>query len=219
MIVSLFAVIAEVLRPTSFAGLFGAAPWIALSTLGLTIVKHGSGYASTEARSMVLGAVAFFCYAAAASWLLLRYRKPALTTTAGSAPGVVRGSLCAVLPRVSITYGRQIMMVQAKLAAIKGIKLHEYAVLFIFGGLVCVIAGLISKRFGAEVGGLFLAFPAIFPAGACLVEAHEKKHKARQGIDGTNRARAVAGVDAAGAALGSIGLAGFAMACWLLLRD
>ncbi len=109
------------------------------------------------------------------------------------------------------------MMVQAKLAAIKGIKLHEYAVRFIFGGLVCVIAGLISKRFGPAIGGLFLAFPAIFPAGACLVEAHERKHKARQGIDGTNRARAVAGIDAAGAALGCFGLAGFAMVCWLLL--
>ena len=109
------------------------------------------------------------------------------------------------------------MMVQAKLAAIKGIKLHEYAVRFIFGGLVCVIAGLISKRFGPAIGGLFLAFPAIFRAGACLVEAHERKHKARQGIDGTNRARAVAGIDAAGAALGCFGLAGFAMVCWLLL--
>ncbi len=86
VIVSLFAVVAEVLRPTSFAGLFGAAPSIALSTLGLTIVKHGSAYASSEARSMVLGAVAFFCYAAMASWVLLRYRKPALATTVGLLP-------------------------------------------------------------------------------------------------------------------------------------
>jgi hypothetical protein len=35
LVVSLFAVIGDVLRPKSFAGLFGAAPSIALATLGL----------------------------------------------------------------------------------------------------------------------------------------------------------------------------------------
>ena len=32
------------------------------------------------------------------------------------------------------------------------------------------IAGMIAKRYGAEIGGLFLAFPAIFPASASLIE-------------------------------------------------
>jgi Protein of unknown function (DUF3147) len=109
------------------------------------------------------------------------------------------------------------MIVQARLAAIKGIRPHEWVIRFMFGGGVCVAAGLISKRFGPEIGGLFLAFPAIFPAGASLVEAHERKHKARAGLDGTMRGRTVAGVDAAGAAMGSIGLAGFALVCWLIL--
>ena len=109
------------------------------------------------------------------------------------------------------------MIVNAKLASLNGIKPHEYVVRFLFGGAVCVAAGLIAKRFGPGVGGLFLAFPAIFPAGASMVEAHEKKHKARAGIDGTNRGRTVAGLDAAGAALGCIGLAGFAMTCWICL--
>jgi hypothetical protein len=77
------------------------------------------------------------------------------------------------------------------------------------------MAGLVAKRFGPEVGGLFLAFPAILPAGASMVEAHEKKHKARVGLDGTNRGRTVAGLDAAGATLGCLGLAGFAIVCWL----
>jgi len=35
-----------------------------------------------------------------------------------------------------------------------------------------VIAGLIAFRFGPVVGGLFLAFPAIFPASATLIERH-----------------------------------------------
>ncbi len=109
------------------------------------------------------------------------------------------------------------MIVETRLAAIKGIRPHEWAIRFVFGGGVCVAAGLISKRFGPEIGGLFLAFPAIFPAGASLVEAHERKHKARVAIDGTRRGRTVAGVDAAGAAMGCIGLMGFAVVCWLCL--
>lgn len=109
------------------------------------------------------------------------------------------------------------MIVQAKLESIKGILPHEWIVRFFFGGAVCVITGLVAKWFGPAIGGLFLAFPAILPAGACLVEAHEKKHKARVGLDGSMRGRVVAGLDAAGAALGCFGLAGFAAVCWLCL--
>lgn len=109
------------------------------------------------------------------------------------------------------------MLVQIKLESIKGIRPSEWAVRFIFGGAICVLAGLIARRYGPGLGGLFLAFPAIFPAGASLVEAHEKRHKARVGLDGTQRGRLVAGVDAAGAAMGCIGLAGFALVCWLCL--
>lgn len=107
------------------------------------------------------------------------------------------------------------MIVRAKFAAIKGIQPHEYALRFFFGGLVCVMAGLIARRWGPGVGGLFLAFPAIFPASATLVESHEKKHKARAGYDGTKRGRVVAGVDAAGTAIGCFGLACFAVVFWL----
>jgi Protein of unknown function (DUF3147) len=109
------------------------------------------------------------------------------------------------------------MMVQCKLSAIKGIRPNEWAIRFLFGGAVCVLAGLISKKFGPEIGGLFLSFPAIFPAGASLVEAHERKHKARAGMDGAQRGRTVAGIESAGAAIGCLGLAGFAVVCWLFL--
>jgi hypothetical protein len=109
------------------------------------------------------------------------------------------------------------MIVDARLSAIKGIKPHEWILRFAFGGAVCVAAGLIAQRFGPAIGGLFLAFPAIFPAGASLVEAHEKLHKARAGFDGTNRGRIVAAIDALGAAMGSIGLAGFALVFWIWL--
>ena len=85
-IVSFFAAIAEVCRPKSFAGLFGAAPSVALTTIGIAIAQHGKTYAATEARSMIYGAGAFFLYAVAASWILMRYKTRALATTAGLLP-------------------------------------------------------------------------------------------------------------------------------------
>jgi hypothetical protein len=66
LMVSLFAVSADLLKPKSFAGLFGAAPSVALATLSLTIWKDGKSYAALEARSMIVGAVAFFCMPAPA---------------------------------------------------------------------------------------------------------------------------------------------------------
>jgi hypothetical protein len=109
------------------------------------------------------------------------------------------------------------MIIHARLSAIKGIKAHEWIIRFAFGGTVCVIAGLIAQRFGPVIGGFFLAFPAIFPASASLVEAHEEQHKARAGFDGTNRGRVVAAIDALGTAMGCIGLAGFALVFWIWL--
>lgn len=81
LIVSLFSVISDLLKPKTFAGLFGAAPSIALATLGLTVAKEGKRFAATEAHSMVLGAIALFFYAVAVSYALLRFRFPALATS------------------------------------------------------------------------------------------------------------------------------------------
>jgi hypothetical protein len=78
IVVSLFAVLGDVLRPKSFAGLFGAAPSIALATIGLTILQDGKAYAAFECRSMMLGAVAFFVYALLVGWVLRRYKPHAL---------------------------------------------------------------------------------------------------------------------------------------------
>ncbi len=86
VIVSAFAAIAEMARPKSFAGLFGAAPSIALATLGLSIAQHGRDYAATETRAMVLGAIAFFCCASIASRLLVRHKTSALATTSALMP-------------------------------------------------------------------------------------------------------------------------------------
>jgi hypothetical protein len=42
----------------------------------------------------------------------------------------------------------------------------------LLGGVVTVVAGLLAKHYGPVFGGLFLAFPAIFPASATLVDKH-----------------------------------------------
>src|SRR5581483_4918791 len=82
--VSLFAVIGDVLRPKSFAGLFGAAPSIAIATLALTVAKEGNAYAATETRSTILGAVALCLYSIVVCQLLKRYRLNALLASAVS---------------------------------------------------------------------------------------------------------------------------------------
>jgi hypothetical protein len=109
------------------------------------------------------------------------------------------------------------MNVTVDLSALGKTKWYEYAVRFVFGGIVTVLAGLIAKKFGPGVGGLFLAFPAIFPASATLIEKHEKQKKERAGMSGIQRARNAAGVDAAGAAIGTIGLLCFAVLVWELI--
>jgi hypothetical protein len=85
-VVSMFAVLAEMLRPKSFAGLFSAAPSIALATIGITIARHGAPYAALESRSMILGALGFLVYAFACSWLLMRKKVHALTATTALLP-------------------------------------------------------------------------------------------------------------------------------------
>ena len=58
------------------------------------------------------------------------------------------------------------MWVKLNPAALSETKPREYAMRFLFGGLVTVATGIIAEKFGPTVGGLFLAFPAIFPATA-----------------------------------------------------
>jgi hypothetical protein len=104
--------------------------------------------------------------------------------------------------------------IEVNWSSLKETKPHEYVVRFVFGGLTTVLAGLIAKRFGPGIGGLFLAFPAIFPASASLIESHEIKRKAKVGSDGRNRGRLAASLDSQGASLGCIGLMGFAFVVW-----
>lgn len=80
-IVSAFAIIGDILKPKSFAGLFGAAPSVALATLMLTVASDGASYAATEGRSMMAGAIAFFVYASLVSRILMRYKFRTIVVT------------------------------------------------------------------------------------------------------------------------------------------
>jgi uncharacterized membrane protein (GlpM family) len=79
--VSAFAVLGDVLRPKSFAGLFGAAPSVALATLGLAICRHGAEYAAQQSQAMMAGAIALAVYSVVVCHLLVRTRLRAAPAT------------------------------------------------------------------------------------------------------------------------------------------
>jgi hypothetical protein len=109
------------------------------------------------------------------------------------------------------------MLVSANISALRETKWYQYALRFVLGGLATVMAGVIAKEWGPSLGGLFLAFPAIFPAGATLIEKHERERKKQKGLNGVARAREAVACDAAGATIGAVGLIGFATCVWRML--
>jgi hypothetical protein len=109
------------------------------------------------------------------------------------------------------------MIVQFKPSALRQTRWYEYLVRFGLGGAMTVVAGLIAARFGPVIGGLFLAFPAIFPASVTLIEKHVRERKEKAGLLGARRGKEAAALDAIGAALGSFGLAAFGLTVWLMI--
>jgi hypothetical protein len=106
------------------------------------------------------------------------------------------------------------MLIKVNLGALRKTKGSEYLVRFMLGGAVTVLTGLIASHYGPAIGGLFLAFPAIFPASATLVERHQRDKKRRAGILNPLRGRLSAALDARGALLGAIALMAFAAIIW-----
>ena len=80
-VVSAFAMLGDILRPKSFAGLFGTAPSVALATLGIAIYQHGAGYAALQSQTMMVGALALSVYSFVVCHLLVRARLRALPAT------------------------------------------------------------------------------------------------------------------------------------------
>jgi TRAP-type C4-dicarboxylate transport system permease large subunit len=96
-------------------------------------------------------------------------------------------------------------------SSLKEGRWYEYLIRFALGGAATVFTGILSSRYGASIGGLFLALPAIFCASATLIETHEIRRKREAGLAGERRGQMAAAVDAAGAALGALGLLAFAI--------
>ena len=71
--VSAFAALGDSLRPKSFAGLFGAAPSIALATLFITLSQKGAPFVAMEGRSMIVGAFALAAYSWTVCVLLKKF--------------------------------------------------------------------------------------------------------------------------------------------------
>lgn len=94
------------------------------------------------------------------------------------------------------------MKVRFNISRIKQTKWHEYAVRFLFGGAISALAEFLAHKYGPSMSGLFLAFPAILPASITLIQNHDGKQ--------------AAWVDVVGAAIGSIGMLGFAVVVWVL---
>lgn len=105
-----------------------------------------------------------------------------------------------------------------KPSAMRRTRWHEYLVRFVFGGLVTMAAGLVADHCGPVMGGLFLAFPSIFPACVTLVQVHEEEDEKEDGKRSSVRkrmARQAAGATAMGTTLGGAGLFCFALVLWL----
>ena len=69
MLVVVFALVGEVVRPKAFSGLFSSAPSVAVASLSITLVAENAAKAKMDCVGMVVGAVgmAACCIVAAAA--------------------------------------------------------------------------------------------------------------------------------------------------------
>jgi len=67
------------------------------------------------------------------------------------------------------------MRIRLRVSKIRKTSWTDYGIRFLFGGAVTVLTGFFAKEYGPVFGGLFLAFPAIFPASSTLIEKHQRR--------------------------------------------
>src|SRR5262249_48254660 len=76
ILVSIFAAVGEIFTPKTFAGMFGAAPSVALATLGLAFAREGPVFVAAECQTMALGAVGLAVYCAACAAIVRQTALP-----------------------------------------------------------------------------------------------------------------------------------------------
>ncbi len=82
------------------------------------------------------------------------------------------------------------------LGELREVRGRDLALRFAAGALTSVIAGIVTLVWGAKVGGILLAFPAILAASLTLIEEEQDAADARE--------------DSRGAMVGALALAAFA---------
>jgi uncharacterized membrane protein (GlpM family) len=92
-----FAMLSEGLDPKRFAGLFGAAPAVAIAGLTIALLDQGAREAHLNAVGMIAGAVGMIAYAAAAVLLLRRVRAASAAVVALAAWAGVAAVVAAPL--------------------------------------------------------------------------------------------------------------------------
>lgn len=74
--VSLFSALAELFKPKTFSGILGAAPAVALVSLGLTFEQRGAEVVRDHALGMICGGIGFLAYACACVFTTAKTRLP-----------------------------------------------------------------------------------------------------------------------------------------------
>jgi uncharacterized membrane protein (GlpM family) len=209
-----FAVLAQALSPKRFAGVFAAAPSVALASLFITTLHKGPDDARRDCVGMIAGAIGFLIYALVAPAAMRRWGSLRGSATALFAWAAVTAAALPVVALVpaakSVTTGAVIgsgtgaplpkegerPALRFDAGKIKEASGRDLVIRFAFGAGTSVVAAMVSLLAGPAIGGVFLAFPAILLASLTLVADEEGRSKARD--------------DARGAAAGALGLAAFA---------
>ena len=95
-LVTAFALLSEGLTPKRFAGLFSAAPAVAIAGLGITLLDKGSHDAEQSSLGMLAGSAGMIVYAATAV-VLLRRLPAGRAATAALVSGFLVAAALAVL--------------------------------------------------------------------------------------------------------------------------
>lgn len=88
-----FSVVGEAARPKRFAGLFAAAPSVALASLAITVLAQGRAQAVPYARGMLIGSAGMVAYCLASLFLIERLHALAGSIVAWLAWFIVAGGL------------------------------------------------------------------------------------------------------------------------------
>jgi hypothetical protein len=211
VLVVVFAVFAETLSPKRFAGVFAAAPSVALASLLVTVLFKGARTAGSACTGMAAGAVGFVVYCllvpgAMRRWGSLRGAGAALggwlAVTAVTVPLAAAmlggGKLAAAAAPGTAAAGasRRRPALHCQPGKVREAKPKDWLIRFLFGAGTSATAGVIALAAGPVIGGTLLAFPAILLASLTLVAEEDGRAQARD--------------DARGATAGALGLIGFA---------